>query len=86
MAALIFLGFPLFCVDGKRGDPDDFILDLRAPTMFVIGQSSSNCTIDGIEQMRYRMKAESYLVVVDGAMDSLRMLKYTNSTVFFEAF
>lgn len=54
--------------------------------MFVIGQSSSNCTIDGIEQMRYRMKAESYLVVVDGAMDSLRMLKYTNSTVFFEAF
>lgn len=76
VSALICLGFPLFCVDGKRGEPDDFILDLKSPTMFVVGQSSSNCTVDGMEQLRHRMKAESYLVVVEGAMDSLRMLKY----------
>ena len=75
VTALICLGFPLFCVDGKRGEPDDFILDIRSPTQFIVGKSSSTCSVDGIEQLRHRMKAESSLVVVDGAMDSLRMLK-----------
>jgi regulatory NSL complex subunit 3 len=79
VTALICLGFPLFSVDGKRGEPDDFILDIRAPTMIVIGQSSSTCTVDGIEQLRHRMKAESSLLVVDGATDSLRMLRYFQS-------
>ena len=83
VTALICLGFPLFSVDGKRGEPDDFILDIRAPTMIVIGQSSSTCTVDGIEQLRHRMKAESSLLVVDGATDSLRMLRYFQS--FFYA-
>lgn len=62
-------------MDGKRGEPDDFILDIKSPTMFVIGQSCSTCTVDGMEQLRHRMKAESSLVVVDGAVDSLRMLR-----------
>ena len=78
MTALLCLGFPLFCVDGKRGEPDDFILDIKCPTMLVVGQSSSTCTVDGIEQLRHRMKAETSLIVVDGAMDSLRMLKYVS--------
>jgi len=76
VTALLCLGFPLFCVDGKRGEPDDFILDIRSPTLIAIGQSSSTCTIDGIEELRHRMKAESVLLVVDGATDSLRMLKW----------
>lgn len=76
VTALLCLGFPLFCVDGKRGEPDDFILDIKCPTMLVVGQSSSTCTVDGIEQLRHRMKAESSLIVVDGAVDSLRMLKW----------
>lgn len=75
VTALVCLGFPLFCVDGKRGEPDDFILDIKCPTMLIVGQSSSTCTVDGIEQLRHRMKAESSLIVVDGAVDSLRMLK-----------
>nr|CAH0113201.1 unnamed protein product [Daphnia galeata] len=76
VTALLCLGFPLFCVDGKRGEPDDFILDIKCPTMLIVGQSSSTCTVDGIEQLRHRMKAESSLIVVDGAVDSLRMLKW----------
>lgn len=75
VTALLCLGFPLFCVDGKRGEPDDFILEVRSPTMIVVGQCSSTCTIDGIEQLRHRMKAESSLLVVEGATDSLRMLR-----------
>jgi len=66
----------LFCVDGKRGEPDDFILDIRSPTMIAIGQSSSNSTIDGVEELRHRMKAETTLLVVEGATDSLRMFKW----------
>ena len=81
MTALLCLGFPLFCVDGKRGEPDDFILDIKCPTMLVVGQSSSTCTVDGIEQLRHRMKAETSLIVVDGAMDSLRMLKYVSIVI-----
>lgn len=75
MTALLCLGFPLFCVDGKRGEPDDFILDIKSPTMIVVGQSSSTSNVDGIEQLRHRMKAETSLIVVEGAVDSLRMLK-----------
>jgi len=76
VSALLCLGFPLFCVDGKRGEPDDFILDIRSPTMIAIGQSSSNSTIDGVEELRHRMKAETTLLVVEGATDSLRMFKW----------
>jgi len=75
VSALLCLGFPLFCVDGKRGEPDDFILDIRSPTMIAIGQSSSTCTTDGVEELRHRMKAETTLLVVEGASDSLRMFK-----------
>lgn len=75
VTALVYLGFPLFTVDGKRGEPDDFILDIRSPAMFVVGKSSTTCNVDGMEQLRHRMKAESTLLVVDGAVDSLRMLK-----------
>ena len=75
VSALVYLGFPLFCVDGKRGEPDDFLLDIRSPAMFVIGKSATTSSVDGIEQMRHRMKAESTLIVIDGALDSLRMLK-----------
>ena len=82
VTALLCLGFPLFCVDGKRGEPDDFILDIRSPTLIAIGQSSSTCTIDGIEELRHRMKAESVLLVVDGATDSLRMLKSVSQLIF----
>lgn len=56
VTALLCLGLPLVSVDGKRGEPDDFLLDLRAPTLFVVGQNSATCTVDGVEQLRHRMK------------------------------
>ena len=42
------------------------------PTLFIIGQNSTMCTLDDIEDFRERItKAETGLVVVGGANDRL---------------
>ena len=69
------LGFPHTGISGSRGDVDDPILDSKTPTLFVIGQQATTCSIDDMEDLRERMKAENSLLVVGGADDSLRMSK-----------
>lgn len=49
------------------------LLDCRAPTLFVIGQHANTCTIDDMEDLREKMRAENSLVVVGGSDDNLRM-------------
>jgi len=72
VAATLCLGFPLTGANGFRGDLDDPLLDTTVPTMFVIGQSSSRCTLDDIEDLRERMtRTLTGLVVVGGANDRL---------------
>lgn len=72
VTALVCLGFPVLGMDGARGDCDDLLLDSRTPTLFVIGQHATTCSVDDIEEFRERMKAENQLVVVGGADDLLR--------------
>lgn len=54
-------------------DVEDPLLESKTPTLFVIGQHSNSCDIDGIEDLREKMKAENSLVVIGGADDNLRV-------------
>ena len=56
-------------------DADDMLLDCRTPTLFVIGQQANTCTIDDMEDLREKMRAENSLIVVGGSDDNLRMAK-----------
>lgn len=51
---------------------DDPLLETRVPTLFIIGQNSTMCTLDDMEDFRERItKTETGLVVVGGANDRL---------------
>ena len=43
--------------------------------MFVVGQHSTTCSIDDMEDLREKMKAENGLLVVGGADDNIRVSK-----------
>ncbi|KAL3865186.1 hypothetical protein ACJMK2_006802 [Sinanodonta woodiana] len=77
VSAVVCLGFPFKGVSDGRGDVEDPLLDSRTPTMFVIGQHGNTCSIDDIEDMREKMKAENSLLVVGGADDNLRVSRAT---------
>lgn len=38
---VICLGFSVITAEGRRGDPDDNILELQCPVLFVIGQCAT---------------------------------------------
>ena len=71
--AVVCLGFPFTGFNGGCGDIDDTFLDGRTPTQFIIGQHATTCSVDDMEDMRERMRAENSLLVVGGADDHLRM-------------
>lgn len=73
VTAVVCLGFPFNTADGKRGSPDDALLDVRCPVMFVIGQNSMLARVDDIEDLRERMLVPTSLVVVGSADDQLRI-------------
>ncbi|OAD53272.1 KAT8 regulatory NSL complex subunit 3, partial [Eufriesea mexicana] len=73
VTAVICLGFPFFTVEGKRGTPDDTLMDIRCPVMFVIGQNATLVRPDDLEDLREKMMVESSLVVVGTADDHLRI-------------
>ena len=72
VTACVLIGFPLTGVTGFRGDLDDPLLELTVPTLFVIGQQSSMCTLDDMEDFRERItRTQTALVVVGGCNDRL---------------
>lgn len=44
VAGVVCLGLPLLTAAGPRGEPEDCILDLPCPILFVIGQNANQCT------------------------------------------
>ncbi len=53
--ALVCMGFPMYTLDGMRGEADDPVLELKMPILFVIGQNATQSRL---------VKAFSSLVVV----------------------
>ena len=49
------------------------MLDLKTPGLFVVGERSSQCNTDDIEDIREKMTVETGLVIVGGADDQLRL-------------
>lgn len=73
--SVICMGFAYNTVNGTRGAPDDHILDITIPIMFVVGQNSARTSQEEIESLREKMQSETSLVIVGSADDVLRVPK-----------
>lgn len=72
---IVSLGFSLLTAEGKRGEPDDGLLELHCPVLFVIGQCSSTTFQEDMEDLRERMRIETGLIVVGSADNNLIVTK-----------
>ncbi|XP_067627115.1 KAT8 regulatory NSL complex subunit 3 isoform X2 [Eurosta solidaginis] len=75
VACVVCMGFAYNTFNGVRGAPDDRILDIKIPILFVIGQNSAKSSTEEIESLREKMQSETSLVVVGSADDVLRVPK-----------
>jgi len=75
VAGLVCLGFPGTTLSGKRGEVGDPLLELKTPTLFVIGDKATDACSDDIEDFRERMHVETGLIVVGSADSHLRVSK-----------
>ncbi|GLV31125.1 Reduction in Cnn dots 1 [Carabus blaptoides fortunei] len=75
VVAVVCMGFPLLTAEGRRGEPDDYLLDLQYPVLFVIGQNSHRTSREDMEDLRERMRVETGLIVVGSGDDNLRISK-----------
>lgn len=75
--AVVCMGFSVHTVEGKRGEPNDTLLDIRCPVFFVIGENAATARCEDIEEIREKMRVETGLVVVGAADDQLRMSRLT---------
>jgi len=75
VCGVVCLGFPSTSLSGYRGDLGDTILDLKSPTLFVVGEKSKVANTDDIEALREKLSVETGLVIVGAADNNLRISK-----------
>lgn len=75
VSCVICLGFSYNTYNGVRGTPDDHIVEIGCPVLFVIGQNSARASHEEIEMLRDRMSTQTSLVVVGAADECLRVSK-----------
>ncbi|KAK6638603.1 hypothetical protein RUM43_006870 [Polyplax serrata] len=75
ITAVVCLGFSANTVEGCRGEPDDSILDVQCPVLFVTGENAASSRQEDVEEMREKMRVQTGLLVVGSADDCLRMGK-----------
>lgn len=73
VSSVICMGFAYNTLTGPRGSPEDHLLDLKVPVLFVIGQNSARASQEEIESLREKMHSETSLLVVGSADDCLRV-------------
>ncbi|XP_063695745.1 KAT8 regulatory NSL complex subunit 3 [Culicoides brevitarsis] len=72
---IITLGFGYNTINGVRGTPEDNILSVQVPVLFIVGQNAARSSPEEIETLRERMSANTSMVVVGSADDALRVGK-----------
>uniref|UniRef100_A0A2M4A3S7 Putative kat8 regulatory nsl complex subunit 3 n=1 Tax=Anopheles triannulatus TaxID=58253 RepID=A0A2M4A3S7_9DIPT len=75
VSCVVCLGFSYHTYNGPRGAPNDHIVDITSPVLFVVGQNSARASHEEIEMLRDRMNAQTSLVVVGSADECLRVSK-----------
>ncbi|XP_055923580.1 KAT8 regulatory NSL complex subunit 3 [Eupeodes corollae] len=75
VSSVVCMGFAFNTLNGVRGTPDDRILDIKVPILFVVGQNSARSSQEEMESLREKMHSDSALVIVGSADDVLRVPK-----------
>lgn len=73
ISSVLCMGFAYNTLTGPRGSPEDHLLDIKTPVLFVIGQNSAKTSQEEIESLREKLHSESSLLVVGCADDCLRI-------------
>lgn len=77
VSGVICFGFSYNTVHGPRGLPDDHLLKLNCPILFMIGQNSVRASEEELEMIREKLNQNALLqtITVGGADDFLRISK-----------
>lgn len=73
VTCIVCIGFDIHTAEGMRGTPDDIILNIPCPILFIMGENSARSHPEEIENLRENMSAETSLIIIGSADDSLRL-------------